>query len=91
LQGGLIPGCTDNAAYNYNPAAGFDDGSCYGMAGDLDLDGSVNVNDIVLAVGIIIGQVTGTDYQLWAGDYNGDGELNVIDIVAIVDLIINGR
>lgn len=61
------------------------------MAGDLDLDGSVNVNDIVLAVGIIIGQIPGDAYQLWAGDYNADGELNVIDIVAIVDLILNGR
>ncbi len=86
----LAPGCTDPGAYNFNPTAISDDGSCYGMAGDLDLDRTVNVNDIVMAVGIIIGQIPGDAYQLWAGDYDGDGLLNVIDIVAIVDLIING-
>jgi len=86
----LAPGCTDPGAFNFNPTAVSDDGSCYGMAGDLDLDGTINVNDIVLAVGIIIGQVAGDAYQLWAGDYDGDGALNVIDIVAIVALIISG-
>ncbi len=86
----VAPGCTDPGAFNFNPTAVSDDGSCYGMAGDLDLDGTVNVNDIVLAVGIIIGQVSGDAYQLWAGDYDGDGALNVIDVVAIVALIISG-
>ena len=45
-------GCTYDFACNYNPDASFDDGSCEiescAAQGDLDGDGSVNVNDFVL-------------------------------------------
>ncbi|NOZ08944.1 MAG: hypothetical protein GXO91_08745 [FCB group bacterium] len=87
----VIYGCTDPGAYNYNPDATADDGSCYGMLGDLNQDGAMDILDIVRLVGIIIGSVPNpTDYELWAGDLNGDGAQDILDIVTLVGIIING-
>ncbi len=86
-----IYGCTDSEAYNYNPDATVDDGSCYGMRGDLNQDGARDILDIVRLVGIIIGSVPNpTDYELWAGDLNGDSAQDILDIVTLVGWIING-
>lgn len=47
-----VGGCTYDFACNYNAIATFDDGSCEiescAVQGDLDGDGSVNVNDLLL-------------------------------------------
>ena len=59
------------------------------LAGDANGDGTINVLDIVLLIGFIIGQDTPSDSEFSAGDYNGDGEINVVDIVSIINLIIN--
>ncbi len=86
-----IYGCTDSEAYNYNPDATVDDGSCYGMRGDLNQDGARDILDIVRLVGIIIGSVPDpTDYELWAGDLNEDNAQDILDIVTLVGWIING-
>ena len=57
--------------------------------GDVNDDGEINVIDIVLIVGFIIGQNSPTDSEFLASDYNEDGQLNVVDIVSIVSLILN--
>ena len=57
--------------------------------GDVNNDGSIDVLDIVLVVGIILDTYDPTDTQLLASDLNIDGDINVLDIVLIVDIILS--
>ena len=59
------------------------------LLGDANADGDINVLDVVLIIGFIIGSNSPSDSEFLAGDYNEDGELNVLDVVAIISLIIN--
>ena len=54
-------------------------------AGDINVDGSLNVLDVVILANAVL---TGDD--LPAGDINGDGVSNVLDIVGLVNIILNG-
>jgi len=86
-----VPGCTDPNAGNYNPDATFDDGSCVYdlLAGDLDLNDELNVSDVVILVGVIIGSYDPTAQQLLAADVNEDGNIDVLDIVLLVEIILS--
>ena len=80
-----IYGCTDENASNYDDSAGIDDGSCeYYITGDINLDGQINILDIVQLANMILSD----DYQESA-DLNGDGNLNILDIVQLVNIILN--
>ena len=57
--------------------------------GDVNMDGGLNVLDIVSTVGFILGQIEFTDEQFCSGDVNEDGQINILDIVVIVNLILN--
>ena len=84
-------GCTDQFAFNYDPGAFVDDGSCYyGAVGDTNADMAVNILDVVVLVEMIL-TGTMTDYQIWAGDLNMDETINVIDIVQLVEIILQGQ
>jgi catechol 1,2-dioxygenase len=61
------------------------------MPGDINLDGIVNVQDIVLAAGIILGNVSADDFQMYAADLNQDTEIDILDIVLMVSQILGGR
>ena len=61
------------------------------IPGDVNLDGVVNVQDIVLAVGIILGNVQPDDFQMYAADLNQDTEIDILDIVLMVSQILGGR
>jgi hypothetical protein len=63
-----------------------DGSSCACDSGDVNDDGSVNVNDIVIIVADIL---NAADYDACA-DANGDGLMNVNDIVIIVNIILGG-
>ena len=54
--------------------------------GDTNLDGQINIIDVVLVIDIILD--TGNEYNLLA-DLNEDGIINVIDVVQLVDIILN--
>ena len=58
------------------------------LLGDVNLDGFVNVLDIVTLVNQILGSEVYDDDFLAAGDFNEDGILNVIDIVQLVNTIL---
>ena len=78
-------GCTDENASNYDSDAAIDDGSCeYYITGDINLDGQINILDIVQLANMILSD----DYQESA-DLNGDGNLNILDIVQLVNIILN--
>ena len=60
-----------------------------GFQGDVNLDGALNIVDLVAFVDLIIsGEYS--EFQLWAGDFNEDGNLNVVDLVDMVWAIIDG-
>ena len=62
------------------------------LAGDVTLDGEVNVLDIVQIVNHILESALLTDEcAIGAADYTADGEVNVLDIVQIVNIILEGR
>ena len=82
----LIPGlrgCTDSGACNYNHCATIDDGSCdlscHTCTGDADLNGFVNVLDL-LSVSSNVGC---SNYCLGLGDADFNGQVNVLDLVAV--------
>ena len=56
-------------------------------AGDINEDGYVNIQDIIIIVGFIIESTFPNDYQFIISDINEDGLINVLDIVLIVDII----
>ncbi|MFQ6093802.1 MAG: dockerin type I domain-containing protein [bacterium] len=59
--------------------------------GDADLNGEINVLDVVLAVNFILGQTQPDSIQFCAADFNSDGNINVLDLVMIVNKILNPK
>ena len=57
-----------------------------GMVGDVNSDGLLNIQDLVIIVNMILG-VMEPDYLL--ADLNGDGVINIQDLVLLVNLILN--
>ena len=81
-----IYGCTDEIAYNYDDSAGIDDGSCeYNFTGDINLDGQINILDIVQLANMILSN----EYEESA-DLSGDGVLNILDVVQLINIILGG-
>lgn len=60
------------------------------FSGDVNVDYRLDVIDIVMLVGFIVGQIELTPTQQELGDINGDGTHDVIDVVQLVDLILYG-
>ena len=54
------------------------------LIGDLNNDSTINVQDIILIINIIL---YGGDNP--AGDMNDDGTINVLDVVQVVNIILN--
>lgn len=63
--------------------------SCNLMIGDVNLDNTINVVDIVVLVGIILDNETPNPNQFYVSDINQDLALNIVDIVQIVGLILS--
>ena len=59
-----------------------------GILGDLNQDGLINVQDIILSINIILG-ASPNNYQLWSGDLNEDGVIDILDIVLLINLILS--
>ena len=53
------------------------------LAGDVNGDSLLNVQDIVIIVNMILSGETNS-----SADYNGDGDVNILDIVALVSIIL---
>ena len=58
--------------------------------GDINLDSTINVLDIVLMVNYILNVAELTDYQLEIGDLNNDTIVNILDIITLVNIILEG-
>ena len=65
----------------------------YSMVGDVNFDGIINIQDLVLIINEILttgtgGEGTFSDLQFSQGDINQDGVLDILDIVSIVNMIM---
>ncbi|MBC8479448.1 MAG: agmatine deiminase family protein [FCB group bacterium] len=58
------------------------------QTGDVNMDGVLNVLDIVQVVSHILGTTPLTGYALILADVNGDEVVNVLDVIAIINLIL---
>ena len=56
--------------------------------GDINMDDTINVLDIVLAVNYVLGAEELSSYQAQLADMNSDGIVNILDIILIVNLIL---
>ena len=90
-----IPDCVENSAnfeialdqayYSFTVSLEQD---CESLLGDVNLDGGVDVLDIVLIVNYVTGSLELSEEAINTGDINQDSTLNVLDIVTIVNLIL---
>tara|TARA_Y100000389_G_scaffold177356_1_gene189543 strand:+ start:29112 stop:31298 length:2187 start_codon:yes stop_codon:yes gene_type:complete len=63
--------------------------ACSGYSsGDINADSTINVSDVVVSVGIVLGTLSADECQMEFGDINQDGTINVSDIVLLVGLIL---
>ena len=59
------------------------------VLGDVNLDGVVDILDVIHTVNIILGLNTNpSTYELWASDLNQDGTIDILDIVHLVNTIL---
>ena len=56
--------------------------------GDVNSDGSIDIEDVIIAVDIILGKRQPTPGELSLADCNDDDEVNVLDVVCIVNIIL---
>ena len=64
--------------------------ACSGFStGDINADQAINVSDVVVSVGIVLGTLSPDECQLEFGDINQDGTINVSDIVLLVSMILS--
>jgi len=57
--------------------------------GDLNQDNSVNIQDIVLLINLVLSDDGPDGLQVCLSDLNEDGTLNVLDVVLLVNLILS--
>jgi len=73
---------------NWRPMIAFSGYINVDLLGDVNLDGVVNVADIVLLLSYLLGYVDLSPRQLANADANQDDNVNVGDVVAIVGIIL---
>ena len=56
-----------------------------GLNGDVNFDGELNIQDLVILINMIIGN-TETNFT---GDMNSDGSVDVLDVVQLVNIILD--
>ena len=57
------------------------------LYGDVNFDGYLNVQDIILVVNFVLGQ-TPTEEEFITADINQDGILNILDVITVVGEIL---
>ena len=59
------------------------------LKGDVNIDFSINVSDIVMMVEFIINNNLTNQSQLYTSDYNLDNVVDIIDLVLILNFILS--
>jgi len=60
-----------------------------GEVGDVNLDSTLDILDVILVLNFILEIEFPNDDQLWLSDINADSILNILDIIALVNIILN--
>ena len=63
-------------------------GNYYINLGDVNEDNNVNIQDIIIIINFILGNLNPSQYEFSASDINEDGVINVLDIVQLVNMIM---
>ena len=63
-------------------------GHCSQVSIVLNQDGSVNIQDIILSINIILGGEA-SNYEMWSGDLNQDSVIDILDIVLLINMILS--
>ena len=63
-------------------------GGVVSETGDINQDEAINILDVVIAVGGILGSEDLSDIQFALADINSDGFLNIQDIILIINIIL---
>ena len=58
------------------------------VLGDINQDGTINIQDIVVMIGGILSTIELDNNQLALADLNQDGTLDILDIVVTINLIL---
>ena len=61
----------------------FEESGC-GIAGDMNMDGNINILDIINVANCIL-----SDCSDPCADLNEDGSINILDIINIINIILN--
>lgn len=67
---------------------GVDGSVSIGTRGDVNIDGSIDILDIVMTINFALDIDTPDSDQLWLADMNSDGGINVLDVVHIINLVV---
>ena len=59
-----------------------------GVYGDVNGDGVVAVEDIILVIDFILGRIEFTQLQRIAADLDGDNDVDIMDVIRIVNIIL---
>ena len=59
------------------------------ISGDLNEDGMVNIQDLIILVNFVLNTDTPSSEQFIVSDINEDGILNILDIISAVNIILN--
>ena len=62
-------------------------GTCF-LDGDINLDGQVNVLDVVFVVNFILQVTDPSALELKLSNLNGDNTLNVLDVIFLISLVL---
>lgn len=85
---------SDNSGRNERlPIAGYYSFTAIGGVpmdfGDVNLDGDLNILDIILIVNHITNESHLTEYPLYLANMNGDSMVNILDIILLINTILN--
>ena len=60
-----------------------------GAKGDINDDGTINVQDVIIAVNYALNNTIPDPGVFWSADMNYDNILNILDVVRIVNFILS--
>ena len=58
------------------------------LYGDVNFDGTLNVNDIVLIVNYVLNLIIPNEEEALTADMNQDGIINILDVIQLVSEIL---
>tara|TARA_Y100000590_G_scaffold417009_1_gene516294 strand:+ start:802 stop:2799 length:1998 start_codon:yes stop_codon:yes gene_type:complete len=59
------------------------------ISGDINNDTIINIQDIIILIGAILGSNEFNQHETVAADMNFDGIINILDVVSIIDIIMS--